>query len=231
MNARYPWALLLALVIAACGSVTRSPVERILEDGDCSTVPDIERRAITVSDRGSQVTFRWNGTRFGGMVQTAVGAVPRDASYGPNSAGEWERRFPDVSATTTIPGAFLGFPAAADPRAGVLAAAVYDERYTPPAANSRGAVIVDVKTSQTQLVGKPGKIQGMAWSPKGDYVTLLEVAPPHENARIAGDVGIRLSAAPQFDMHATVYAASGLAACSRLVASALPTPSAGVAWE
>ena len=82
MKARYPWPALLALVLAACGLIPRPPVERILEDGDCSTVPAIERLAITVSDRGSQVLFRWSGTRFGGMVQTAVGVVPRDASFG-----------------------------------------------------------------------------------------------------------------------------------------------------
>lgn len=222
--------MLFAFALAACASAP--PVDRILEDGDCGTVPDIGRIAIMVSDRGTKVSFRWTRTRFAGMALAGSGAVEKDASHGMNQPGAWERRFPDVSATNTVPGSFLGFPAAANERAGVLAAAVFDERYPASGSLSSAVVVVDVKTRGTQLVGARRRVDGIAWSPKGDYFAVLESAP---TARTSGWRNLFSFGSPpsteQYDVHATIYAASGLAACSRLVASGLPAPTPSVGWE
>jgi hypothetical protein len=223
-------SILLAFALAACTSAPTA--DRILEDGDCGTVPDIERLSITVSDRGTKVAFRWTRTRFAGMVIAGTGAVEKDSSYGVNQPGVWERRFPDVSATTTVPGSFLGFPAASDKRAGILAATVYDERYPGPGIPSIAVVVVDLKTRATQLVGARRRVDGIAWSAKGDYFAVLESAP---TTRMGGWRDLFSFSSPQSaaqsDVHMTVYSASGLAACSRLVASGLPAPSGSVAWE
>src|SRR5262249_35699226 len=169
------FVLILALV--ACGTTKRNPVERILEDGDCATVPDIERLSITLSDHGAKVVFRWSATRFAGTVLTDTGPFPKDPSAGANQAGEWQRRFPDVSATTAVPCSFLGVPAASNAKAGVLAAAVYEEEYPSAGSLTRGVAVVDVKAQSTQLIGTQRRVQSVAWSPKGDYVTVVEVAP------------------------------------------------------
>jgi hypothetical protein len=230
MSAQRLFPVLLACALAACASAPR--VDRILEDGNCATAPDIERLIITMSDYGSKVEFRWSRTRFAGMVVASSGAPATDASYGANQVGEWERRFPAVSATTTIPGAFLGFPAASNAGAGVLAAAVYDEQYPVSGSPSSAVVVVDLKTHYTQLVGMKGRVSNVVWSPKGDYVAVLEIAPA---ARLPGFLDMFTFSAPpsraQFDIYATIYSASGLAACTRRVASGLPTPSPTAAWR
>ena len=64
--------VVVALALSACGSWQAPSVDRILQEGDCGSVPDIERLAIIVSDHGAQVAFQWSGTRFGGMVQTSA---------------------------------------------------------------------------------------------------------------------------------------------------------------
>ena len=222
--------VLLAVTLAACTSVPR--VDRILEDGDCATAPDIERLVITMSDYGSKVEFRWSRTRFAGMVTASSGAPATDASYGANQVGEWERRFPAVSATATIPGAFLGFPAASNGRADLLAAAVYDEQYPASGSPSSSVVVVDLKTHYTQLVGMKGRVSSVVWSPKGDYVAVLEIAPAAKLPRLL-DMFTFSSAPsrPQFDVYATIYSTSGLAACTRRVAGGLPTPSPTAAWR
>ncbi|MFO1324749.1 MAG: hypothetical protein U1F15_11865 [Burkholderiales bacterium] len=230
MIGRIQLSMLLALVLAACASAPQA--DRILEDGDCGTVPDVERLAIMVSDRGTKVSFRWTRTRFAGMVLAGSGPVEKGSSYGANQPGVWERRFPDASATTTVPGSFLGFPAAANARAGVLAAAVYDERYPAPGTSSSAVVVVDLRSRGTQFVGGRTHVDGIAWSPNGDYFAVLESAP---TARMSGWRDLFSFASPpptaQYDVHATIYSASGLAACSRRVGSGLPAPTPGIGWD
>src|SRR5690242_16444170 len=113
------------MALAGC-ALQRPSMDRILQEGDCTSVPDIDRLAINVSDHGSKVSFQWGGARFAGTVLTSMEPRARDASYGANGSGEWEKRFPAVSATTTVPGSYLGFPAASDARSGALVAAVYE---------------------------------------------------------------------------------------------------------
>ena len=229
--AKFGWSVLLACALSACGYLKPTPVERILQDGDCATVPDIERLAITVSDHGAKVSFQWSGTRFAGMVQTSTAALARDASYGTNQIGEWDRKFPDVSATTTIPDSYLGFPAASNPRAGVLAAAVYDVQY--PAANetNRAVVVVDLKTKGTVLLVAPRRVNSIAISPKGDYLAVLEIAPA---AKLSNwrDLFVwdKSKEGPRYDVYATVFSISGLAACTREVTAGVPSPIVNVVW-
>jgi hypothetical protein len=222
-------SLILILALASCGTLKRYSVERILEDGDCAAVPDIERLAITLSDHGTKVVFRWSATRFAGTVLTDTGPFPKDPSAG--APGEWAKRFPEVSATTPVPGSFLGFPAASNAKAGVLAGAVYENEYPPAGSLTRGVAVVDVKTQRTQLIGTQRRVQSVALSPKGDYVAVVEVAPTATTGGWREWFG--LSPAPattQWDVHATVYS-GGLVGCSKRIASGLPSANTSMVWE
>jgi hypothetical protein len=224
--------VVVALAFAGCGSWQAPSVERILQEGDCGSVPDIERLAILVSDHGAQVAFHWSGTRFAGMVQTSAAALARDASYGTNAIGEWEKRFPGISATTTIPEAYLGFPASSNARIGKFAATVYDKQY--PAANemNRAVAVVDLKTNDTVLLAAPRRVGSIALSPSGEYVAVVEIAPATSAASWRDFFGLQKSAqSPRFDMYATVYSTSGLVACTRDLALGLPSPVVNVAWR
>ena len=224
-------SIVLALALASCGSL-RPPVERILQEGECGSVPDIERLAITVSDHGARVSFQWSGQRFAGMVQTSTAPVTRDASYGLNQGGEWEKRFPSISATTTVPGAYLGFPAASDPRAGVFAATVYETQYPAPEAVNRAVVVVDLKTNDTVMLAAQRRVGSVALSPKGDYVAVVEIAPAKSMASWRDLlVWQKNTQSPRFDLYATVYATGGLVACTRELATALPSPVVNVEWR
>jgi hypothetical protein len=229
---RFLLPVLLASAIAGCGTFPRLQAERILEDGDCATVPDIERLAMTVSDHGTKVVFRWSATRFAGTVLTDSGPFPKDASSGPNQPGEWEKRFAEVSAANAIPGSFLGFPAASNARAGVLAAAIYEEQYPATGTYARAVAIVDVKAQRAQILGTQRRVQSVAWSPKGDYAAVLETAPTTKLPGWREMFGLSSpQSAPQSDVHATIYHAGGLVGCSRRLASGLPSPNTSVAWE
>jgi hypothetical protein len=220
-----------ALALAAC-AMQRPPMERILQEGDCASVPDIEHLAITVSDHGAKVAFRWSGQRFAGTVQTSTDPLGRDASYGENRAGEWERRFPGTPAAGAIPNAHLGFPASANPGAGVLAASVYDNPHPGPAAVNRAVAVVDLKTSGTVLLPATRRVGSIAVSPKGDYVAVVEVASATTASSWRDWFGLQTSAqAPRFDLYATVYSTGGLVACTRELATGIPSPVVNVAWR
>jgi hypothetical protein len=226
------WLALVALALAACGSIPRSPVERILQEGDCAAVPDIERLAIIVSDHGTKVSFQWNGTRFAGTVQTSTGTLARDASWGVNRAGEWESRFPGVSATTTVEGSFLGFPAASNPRAGILAATAYETRYPAQGEVNRAVAVVDLKSNQTALLPASRRVASIALSPDGDYVAVVETLPAASTAGWRDLFGLRSSAqSPRSDVHATVYSTGGLVACTRQLATGLPSAVVNSSWR
>ena len=224
--------IVLALALSACGSLPRPAMERILQEGDCSQVPDIERLSITVSDHGTKVAFQWNGSRFAGTVQTSAASLERDASYGVNRAGEWEKRFPGISAGTTVPGAYLGFPAASDPRAGIFAATVYDTPYPSASETNRAVAVVDLKTNDPVLLTAGRRVGSVALSPKADYVAVVEVTRAATGWSWRDMLGMqRASESARFDAFATVYSTGGLVACTRELATALPSPIVNVAWK
>jgi hypothetical protein len=226
------WSVLLAVALGSCGSIPRTPVERILQEGDCASVPDIERLSFTVSDHGAKVSFQWSGTRFGGTVQTSMDALARDASYGVNRAGEWEKRFPAISSSTTISGAYLGFPAASNAGAGVAVATVYETQYPAPNAAHRGVAVVDLKTSDTVMLAAPRRVGSIVVSPKGDYVAIVEIASSTTMGSWRDLLGLQRNAeSPRFDVYATVYSTSGLVACTRELATKLPSPIVNAAWR
>ena len=207
-------------------------MERMLQEGDCSTVPAIQQLAITISDHGSKVTFQWSGQRFAGTVQTSTAALAPDASYGANRAGEWEKRFPSISATTTVPDAFLGFPASSNPRAGVFASAVYEKQYPGPGDANRAVAVVDLKTNGTVMLAAPRRVGSVALSPDADYVALVEIAPASGATGWRDGFGLSRSAeSPRYDMYATVYSTGGLVACTRELATRVPSPEVNVAWR
>jgi hypothetical protein len=223
----------LVLTLSACGALRPYGVERVLEGGDCDPVPDIERLSFTVSDHGTLVTFKWQKTRFAGAVLTGRGGHARDASAGANQPGEWQKRFPQVSATETVAGSFLGFPAAGDASAGVVAAAVYEAQYPPPGAPGKGIVVVDQKARTTQLIGATRRVAGIAWAPKGEYFAVVDLSPTAQ-ARGWRDLfvwGAPPAAATQYDVFASVYHAGGLIACNQKLAGEVPSPNPNVAWE
>jgi hypothetical protein len=228
-------ALLLSLVLAltGCGALRPYGVERILEGGDCDPVPDIERLAMTLSDHGTLVTFKWQKTRFAGAVLTQRGGQPRDASAGTNQPGEWEKRFPQVSATDAIAGSFLGFPAAANASAGVLGAAVYETQYPPPGAPGKGIAVVDQKAQTTHLIGATRRVASIAWAPKGEYFAVVELAPTSQMKgwRDLFAWGAPPAAATQYDVFASVYHVGGLLACNKKLVGAVPSPNPSVVWE
>jgi hypothetical protein len=224
--------IVVAVALSACGSWQAPSVDRVLQEGDCGSVPDIERLAITVSDHGAQVAFHWSGTRFAGMVQTSSAALARDASSGTNAIGEWEKRFPGISATATVPQAYLGFPASSNARVGKFAATVYDKQY--PSANdmNRAVAVVDLKTNDTVLLAAPRRVGSIALSPNGEYVAVVEIAPATSAASWRDIFVLQRSAqGPRYDMYATVYATSGLVACTRELALGVPSPVVNVAWR
>ena len=225
------WSLLAALLLGAC-SMGRGAGERVLQEGDCASVPDIEHLAITISDHGAKVTFQWSGTGFAGMVQTSAVPLTRDASYGSNGIGEWESRFPGISATETVPGAYLGFPAASDPRAGIFAARVYETRHPAADQGNRAVAVVNLTTNDTVLLAAPRRVGSLALSPGSQYVAIVEIAPATTTTGWRDLMGMQQSAqSPRFDLYATVYATTGLAACARPLATALPSPVVNIAWR
>jgi hypothetical protein len=222
---------LCALALAAC-AMQRPPMQRILQEGDCGSVPDIEHLAITVSDHGAKVVFRWSGERFAGTVQTSTDALARDASYGENRAGEWEKRFPGTPAAGAIPGAYLGFPAASNAAAGVLAASLYENQYPGPGEANRAVAVVDLKTSGTVLLAASRRVGSIALSPKGDYVAVVEIASATPASSWRDWFGLQRNAqAPRYDLYATVYSTGGLVACTRDLATGIPSPIANVSWR
>jgi hypothetical protein len=222
----------LALALCACASPQRTSMERILQEGDCSTVPGIEQLAIAISDHGATVAFQWSGQRFAGTVQTSTASLTTDASYGANRAGEWEKRFPGVSATTTVPGAYLGFPAASNPRAGVFAATVYETQYPAPTASNRGVAVVNLKTSDTVTLAAARRVGSVAVSPDGEYVAVVEIAPATTITSWRDVFGLnRPTESPRYTMYATVYSSGGLVACTRELAARVPSPVVNVAWR
>ena len=225
------WIVIVAIIVGGCGYLPRPPVERVLQDGSCAEVPDIERLVITVSDHGTKVAFQWGGSRFAGMVQTSSEALTRDASYGSNQPGEWEKRFPQTSATATLPGSYLGFPASSNAQAGVLAATVYEAQPAPDAVN-RGAAVVDLKTGGTVLLAAPRRVSSIAVSPKGDYVVVVETAPASKMATWRDLlVWQKSTESPRYDIYATVFGAGGLVACTREITAGVPSPIVNVAWR
>ncbi|MCC6194423.1 MAG: hypothetical protein IT518_08150 [Burkholderiales bacterium] len=223
----------LVLALAACGALRPYGVERILEGGDCDPVPDIEQLAITLSDHGTLVAFKWQKTRFAGAVLTQRSGQQRDASAGSNQPGEWEKRFPQVSATDTIAGSFLGFPAAVNASAGMLGAAVYDTRYPSPGTPGKGIAVVDQNARTTQLVGATRRVAGIAWAPKGEYFAVVELAPSSQMKgwRDLFAWGAPPAAAAQYDVFASVYHAGGLLACNKKLAGGVPSPNPNVIWD
>jgi hypothetical protein len=226
------FVVLVALVMGGCGYLPRAPVERIMQDGNCAEVPDIERLAITVSDHGTKVGFHWSGSRFAGMVQTSSEALARDASYVANQPGEWERRFPQTPATAAVPGSYLGFPASMNAQAGVLAATVYETQYPAPDAGNRAAAVVDLRTGGTVLLAASRRVTSIAVSPKGDYVALVEITPASKMATWRDLlVWQKGSESPRYDVYATVYGAGGLVACTREITAGVPSPIVNVVWR
>lgn len=225
-------AVVCALGLTACGSLPRAPLERVLQEGDCATVPAIERLVITVSDHGTKVAFQWSGSRFAGTVQTSAAALERDASYGANGPGEWEKRFPGISATGTVPDAFLGFPAVSDPRAGIFAAAVYATQYPAPGDASRGVAVVNLKSGNPVVLPATRRVGSVALSPDAGYVAVVEVAPVAASWNWRDLFAMQRTAeSARFDVHATVYSTDGLVACTRELAAATPSPVVNVAWK
>jgi hypothetical protein len=224
--------VVVALALSACGSWQTPVAERILQEGDCGSVPDIDRLTIVVSDHGAQVAFQWSGTRFAGMVQTSAATLARDASYGTNAPGEWEKRFPGISATTTVPNAYLGFPASSNARIGKFAATVYDKQHPEANEMNRAVAVVDLKTNDTVLLAAPRRVGSIALSPNGEYVAVVEIAPATSAASWRDLFSLQKSAqSPRFDMYATVYSTTGLVACTRDLALGLPSPAVNVAWR
>ena len=91
MMAYRGWSVVLALALASCGSLQRPVAERILQEGDCGTVPDIERLAITVSDHGAKVSFQWSGQRFAGgrfISRAQLNNMPAPQAVAPIQVGE-----------------------------------------------------------------------------------------------------------------------------------------------
>jgi hypothetical protein len=224
--------LVVAFVLGGCGYLPRAPVERIMQEGNCADVSGIERLAITISDHGTKVAFQWSGSRFAGMVQTSSETLARDASHGVNEPGEWEKRFPQVSATAAVPGSYLGFPAALNAQAGVLAATVYETQYPRADAGNRAAAVVDQKTGSTVLLAAPRRVGGIAVSPQGDYVAVVEIAPA-STMRNWRDIFVwqKSTEGARYDIHATVYGTGGLVACTREITAGVPSPIVNVAWR
>jgi hypothetical protein len=222
----------LVLAVAACGAIRPYGVERVLEGGDCDPVPDIERLAITLSDHGTLVAFKWQRTRFAGAVLTQRDRPPRDASAGDNQPGAWQKRFPQVSPTDTVAGAFLGFPAAANAAAGVVAATLYDVQYPPAGAPGKGVVVVDPQAQTTQVIPATRRVAAIAWAPKGEYLAVVELAPA---AQMKGWRDWFVSGAPaapaRYDVFASVYHVGGLLACNKKLAGDAPAPNPNVVWE
>ena len=226
------FGIVLAIALAGCASLQRPSMERILQEGDCASVPDIDRLSINVSDHGSKVSFRWSGSRFAGTVLTSMEPLARDASSGANVAGEWDKRFPGISATTTVPGSYLGFPASSDPRAGTFVAAVYETQYPAASELNRAVVVVELKSGGTVLLNAPRRVRSIALSPKGDYVAILESTPAKSMGSLRDWFSFdRRSDAARFDVYATVYSTSGLVACTREVAAGLPAPLVNMNWH
>ena len=224
--------VVFALALSACASWQAPSVERVLQEGECGSVPDIEGLAFIVSDHGAQVAFKWSGTRFAGMVQSSAAALTRDASYGTNEVGEWDKRFPGISATTTIPDAYLGFPASSNTRAGKFAATVYDKQYPAASDMNRAVAVVDLKTNDTVILAAPRRVASIAVSPNGEYVAVVEIAPAKSAASWRDFFGLQRSAqSPRFDLYATVFSTSGLVACTRELATGVPSPVVNVAWR
>jgi hypothetical protein len=226
------WIVVAAFVVGGCGYLPRAPVERIMQDGNCAEVPDIERLSITISDHGTKVAFQWSGSRFAGMVQTSSETLARDASAGANDPGEWEKRFPQTSATAAVPGSYLGFPASLNAQAGVIAATVYETQYPRPDAGNRAAAVVDLKTGSAVLLGASRRVSSIALSPKGDYVAVVEIAPASKRSNWR-DIFVwqKGTEGARYDLYASVYGTGGLLACTRQIAAGVPSPVVNTAWR
>jgi len=67
--------------------------------------------------------------------------------------------------------------------------------------------------------------------PKGDYLAVLEIAPA---AKLTNwrDLFVweKSREGPRYDIYATVFSTSGLAACTREVTAGVPSPIVNVVW-
>jgi hypothetical protein len=75
-------------------------------------------------------------------------------------------------------------------------------------------------------------VGGIAVSPQGDYVAVVEIAPA-STMRNWRDIFVwqKSTEGARYDIHATVYGTGGLVACTREITAGVPSPIVNVAWR